>query len=737
VNAPVADLESVLDAAVAFAARGWRPFPVDHPHLPVCAGTGDRCRRNHEKLGDCPSDKRGKHPVGGWGTMTATKSTEGMLRLWFSGKLRNVGIACGPSGLLVLDEDTLGALTKLADSLGEVVPPTYRVRTSRGWHYYFEDPTNEFGNSAGALTDWHIDVRGGRGSGGYVLGAGSVHWTGHIYEAEDAYAMPAPLPDWIKRQLRSAPVGDPDAPARPRSTGTGQWNDDPRYGSPEALRAQYERHLAAVTALAVPEGQEPNGGAFRHALYLAALDGWRLVDCELTDEVTMLRQVKETVRAVWRANPDDDDRAIVYDEARTRAGESPWVVSDPDSTDYISDEDVAEAVYQREKAAEKRKERLRREVRAELDLEGREPLRLLSASEFLDSPAPEYLVPRMFYRDGLSVVFGAPGAAKSFLVLDIALCLATGKHWRGRSLGRGKVHYIMAEGQATNMLRTQAWLKHHDVDVAELEERFSVVPTPVLLTDAGASQYIHLVERDEPDLIVLDTKNLMFAGKESQGDDYGSMLRVLHRIRDTAKGAAVVLIDHSGLTDDSRVRGSNAQKGGVETEVRVTNENGIRCVEVTRDKSGSEGTKWAFKLVQVPSVLHGPDVDPPAVCVPLEEDEIRVAAPDFERDDNWNDPLQAELPFDIGTFSGKGANAIKPLARFMRYSARGSVGFSLTQARKAVTRLYVDEKGAPKWSEDTVQRAWQSLIDLGRLNPVKGASKTGNHVWESHEGDPE
>jgi len=718
------------------ATRGWRPFPADHPLIPVCAGTGKKCQENREKFGDCPSDKRGKHPVGGWGTMTASEPTDGMLNLWFGSQLRNVGLACGPSGLLVLDEDTLGALEKLAASIGEGVPLTYRVRTSRGWHYYFEDPRNEFGNSAGALEDWHIDVRGGKGSGGYVMAAGSVHWSGHVYEAEDAFAMPAPLPDWIKVQLRTSPKRKLDLVSAGGATSSrsGDWNNDPRYGTEDVLRAQYERHLAAVSTLAVPEGLKPNGEAFRHSLYLAALDGWRLVDCELIDEVTMLRQVKQAVREVWRANPNDDDRTIVYDEARTQANDSPWVVLDPDDP---SDTDVLEAAYQREKAAEKRKERLRREVRAELDLEGREPLRLLSASEFLDSPAPEYLVPRMFYRDGLSVVFGAPGAAKSFLVLDIALCLATGKHWRGRSLGRRKVHYIMAEGQATNMLRTQAWLKYHDVDVAELDEWFSVLPTPILLTDAGASQYMHLVERDQPDLIVLDTKNLMFAGKESQGDDYGQMLRVLHRIRDTAKGAAVVLIDHSGLTDDSRVRGSNAQKGGVETEVRVTNENGIRYVEVTRDKSGSEGTQWAFKLVQVPSVLHGPDVDPPAVCVPLEEDEIRAVAPDFERDDNWNDPLQPILPDDIQVFSGKGANAIKPLARFMRYSARGSVGFSLTQARKAVFRLYTDEKGDPRWSEDTVQRAWQSLIDLDRLHPVKGASKTGNHVWEQREGDPE
>lgn len=724
------ELVPMLELATGFAARGWRPFPVDHPTLEVCAGTGAKCQQNRAKLGDCPSDKRGKHPTGGWGTMTASKPTEGMLSIWFT-PVRNIGIACGPSGLLVLDEDTLGALDKLAESLGEVVPPTYRVRTSRGWHYYFEDPANEFGNSPGALADWHIDVRGGRGSGGYVLAAGSEHWTGHVYVAEDAFMLPSALPDWIKRQIRAAPAADPEGATSSGSAGGSDgWNDDPRYGTAEVLRAQYERHLAGVSMLAMPEGQQPNGGQFRHALYLAALDGWRLVDCELLDQVTMLRQVKEAVRAVWRANPDDDDRGIVYDEARTKAADSPWIVSDPNE---VSDEDVLAAAFRRELEFEKRKQRLRREAVAELDAENREPFQILDIDEFLDSPMPEYLVPRMFYKDGLSVVFGAPGAAKSFLVLDIALCLASGKPWRGRSIGRGKVHYVMAEGRSTNTLRTRAWLHYYEVEREDLKGRFSTVPIPVILTEPGVADYLRVVEADKPDMIVLDTKNLMFAGKESQGDDYGAMLRVLHRIREMAGGAAVIMIDHSGLTDDSRTRGSNAQKGGLETEVRVTDENGIRRVEITRDKSGSDGAKWAFKLVQVPDVPRPVDMDPPAVCIPVEEDEIRVLAPEFEHDDNWNDPAQAELPDDIQLFSGRGANAIKPLARFMRYSARGSVGFSLTQARKAVFRLYVNDKGTPRWSEDTFQRAWQSLVDLEYLHPVKSASKTGNHVWEEPE----
>jgi hypothetical protein len=696
------------------AARGWRPFPADHPLIPVCAGTGKKCRENREKFGDCPRDKRGKHPVGGWGTMTASEPTDGMLDLWFGSQLRNVGLACGPSGLLVLDEDTLGALEKLAASLGEAVPPTYRVRTSRGWHYYFEDAQNEFGNSAGALEDWHIDVRGGRGSGGYVMAAGSVHWSGHVYEAEDTFAMPAPLPDWIKVQLRASPKSKIDLVSASGATTprSGDWNNDPRYGTEDVLCAQYERHLRNVSALAVPDGQRPNGMAFRHALFLAALDGWRLVDCELIDEVTMLRQVKQAVRDVWRANPNDDDRTIVYDEARTQAGDSPWVVLNPDEP---SDADLLEAAYQREKASEVRRERMRREVRQELDAEGREPLRVLSFLEFLNSPPPAYLVPKMFYRDGLSVVFGPPGAAKSFLVMDVALCLASGKPWREHNLGRGKVHYVMAEGQATNTLRARGWVHHYEIAPELVNENFTIIPVPVILTEAGVRDYLPWVERDQPDMVVLDTKNLMFAGKESQGDDYGAMLRVLHGIRQLAGGAAVVLIDHSGLGDDTRTRGSNAQKGGVETEIRVSNENGIRRAEVTRDKSGTEGAQWLFRLVQVEGVARPVDVDPPAVCVPLDKDEAWVGNDNPLRDDTCWNVLREELPEAVAALGGGVGDAACDLFRVLSYlnqeAPAGDMGFPT---------LFAHLRESPReHSKTTARRALLALKEKGVVAPGK------------------
>ena len=126
------------------------------------------------------------------------------------GSRHNIGVACGPSQLVVIDLDTCGpgipdgrdALTHLCAQAGQPWPATHTVRTpSGGWHLYYQAPaTPEIRNSAGLLGPM-IDVRA---CGGYVLGAGSTV-NGHPYTALDD-DPPAPLPAWITRLLIRCPA---------------------------------------------------------------------------------------------------------------------------------------------------------------------------------------------------------------------------------------------------------------------------------------------------------------------------------------------------------------------------------------------------------------------------------------------------------------------------------------------------------------------------------------------------
>lgn len=634
---------TALDAAVAAASRGWRPFPLDHKDAgPECIGLhrpGEVCRG------------RGKHPVVKFGTATQIVAPQRLLRTWFGGAPRNIGIACKPSGLVVIDQDTPETLDDLAASLGERCPVTYRVRTRRGWHPYFlADPQRPLGNSAGALAAHGMDVRGGGGTyGGYVVGAGSVHESGHVYTAEDDQAQPARLPDWLYAQI-SGPDG-----TTPRGSGRLQpvrspfgpgWDDAPRKGTAQQLTAQYERHLAGVVS---PTGE------FRHELYLAALDGWRLVDVGLLDERRLVGDLRATLSRVWDRPPDsaDDEKfdLIVNIEAKGKAALSPWAVVEGGHDDDSTADPYAIAL-----AAEERRQRIHRAVKDKLAAEDTEPLVKLSAAQFMAAPTPDYLIPRMLYRDGLAVVFGAPGAAKSFLMLDLVLSLATGTAWRDDELPRSAVHYVMAEGQAVNVWRTQAWLEHHEIDAAELDGYLHVFPAAVLLTDAGIAPYLEHVHKDRPALIVLDTKNLMFNGKESAGEDYGAMLRVLHCLRRAAGGACVVLVDHTGLHDTTRARGSNAQQGGIDTEVMVSDTGtGVRLVEMTRDKASGAGADWAFRLK---------GVGPAAVCIPLTDAERTVP---WAAGEGWWRHDHDLVPDEVASLGGKGRSAARDIFRVLRY----------------------------------------------------------------------
>lgn len=170
--------------------------PADHPGLPECAGPR-------------PCDgKRGKHPIGSWGRRATNNPKLLRSRPYFGGELRNIIIACRQSRLLVVDEDVAGAFLAWAADRGHDVPPTMRVRTDRAWHWYFQAPEGvRLGNATGDLKGHGIDVRGPDGGtyGGYVIGPGSTHQSGHVYMPEDMNAPILPAPDWLVSALTPPP----------------------------------------------------------------------------------------------------------------------------------------------------------------------------------------------------------------------------------------------------------------------------------------------------------------------------------------------------------------------------------------------------------------------------------------------------------------------------------------------------------------------------------------------------
>jgi hypothetical protein len=196
---------ALLRAALALAARGWPVFP--------CAPGGKR-----------PALR------GNWQAHATIDLAQ--IRTWWERAPYNIGIACGPSRLVVIDLDMPSqkqgaekavsgaeALAALCQRRGQPFPvPTYAVDTpSGGCHLYYAARDGMARNSAGRLGP-RVDVRA---AGGYVIGAGSRCGQG-AYTVADG-RPPAPLPAWIAALLHDDPgPRDPagTAPAAGDAQGT-------------------------------------------------------------------------------------------------------------------------------------------------------------------------------------------------------------------------------------------------------------------------------------------------------------------------------------------------------------------------------------------------------------------------------------------------------------------------------------------------------------------------------------
>ncbi|MFI8079845.1 bifunctional DNA primase/polymerase [Kitasatospora sp. NPDC086009] len=261
---------ALAHAAQAAAARGWHVFPLAPDAKYPALHSEERCPRT----GPCAT---GHH---GW-EQRATTDPEVIRRAWEHGSY-GIGLACGPSGLVVVDLDTpkhpgdlpparwagpgitdgldvFAALCERHGHPGEY--ETFTVRTGRGGrHLYFaasagttlRNTTGDKGSGLG----WKVDTRA---HGGYVVAAGSTVAGRPYTVVRDAPALP--LPAWLAALLtpKAPPVAKLDT---------------------AAVRARIGR-LAAYTQAAVrgeAEKVESAGeGVRNHTLFASAAALGRLV----------------------------------------------------------------------------------------------------------------------------------------------------------------------------------------------------------------------------------------------------------------------------------------------------------------------------------------------------------------------------------------------------------------------------------------------------------------------------
>lgn len=212
--------------------RGLHVFPVDHPNHPRCIGL-------HGPSNPCDGS-RGKHPAVKWGVWAHTVTAKMIDLGWGKHRgLANPAVSCGPSNLVVLDEDGPDEIDRWCATYGIDLPATYTVTTGRGRHLYFrwDHAEHRIGNSSKALDGYKIDVRG---HGGYVVAEGAQHASGALYEG-NGHPI-ADLPQQVANMLLAG--------ASNEGEGGGEPVLETVTSSPDATRIPYSKRHDALVAYA-------------------------------------------------------------------------------------------------------------------------------------------------------------------------------------------------------------------------------------------------------------------------------------------------------------------------------------------------------------------------------------------------------------------------------------------------------------------------------------------------------
>jgi hypothetical protein len=483
-----------------------------------------------------PGDKL---PALNYGWQIRATDDPAQLAAWDAGlKNLNWGIACGPSGLFVIDIDPAGmaaweAMQVRSPELREAVAKSFTVKTPRGgFHHYFrgQGPTTASAIAPG------IDTRGGYlnektgklKSIGYVVMPGSRTVAGPktvdgIYEALGGTIEPMPLAVLaiVPEKKSGTVIGLERTPNLDQERNV-QWAKD--------LLTNY----VAEGRVSV-EGSGGNDIAFK-------------VAASILDKGISPARCYELLDEIWNphCSPAWDDW-----ELETIIGNAAKYGEDTQGTKgFVDNATVFEkfANYQAEP-----------EEPAKAKVSRFKPIMLREARK--EKHEASWLIPGFLPSRGVGILYGLSGSYKTFIALDWALTLAhgLGGQW-GAPPVKHKVVFLAGESRyALQQERVDAWCEWRGVDPDDPEVNFAIVPGVPSYADKEGWQEVRdglLEMRFLPEFIAIDTLTRMQSGMdENSNNDQKLVLKHCEEMSDHY-GCFILLNGHTGKDEGRGVRGA-------------------------------------------------------------------------------------------------------------------------------------------------------------------------------------
>jgi hypothetical protein len=230
-----------------------------------------------------------------------------------------------------------------------------------------------------------------------------------------------------------------------------------------------------------------------------------------------------------------------------------------------------------------------------------------------------YLVKGLIERNSLVVLFAPSGLTKTFVALELARCIATGRAFLGRSVHAGAVVWVAAEGARSALNRLAAIRQEKG---AEASLALLPIPVDLMNREDDVNVFIASTKRLEAEsgvkheAIFLDTYSQSIVGAdENAAKDSSTAIDSMNRIR-RELDATVIAIAHTGKDETRGIRGSNALYNACDTVLQVsalTHAGYEILVKKQRDiEVDGDGLAYGLRIVDLG---HDEESEPVTSCV--------------------------------------------------------------------------------------------------------------------------
>ena len=333
-----------------------------------------------------------------------------------------------------------------------------------------------------------------------------------------------------------------------------------------------------------------------------------------------------------------------------------------------------------------------------------------------DEPV-KWLIDKVLPVGAFTALYGPPGSFKSFIALDIAEAIATGRTWMGNEVSeQGSVLYIAGEGFGGVGARIKACKQHHQTEDGapiyvirhQLNLRSSIEDFNALVL---AVETLVMETGIDFKLIIIDTLARAFGGgDENSASDMMQFVVTCGHIQKIVQDAALMILHHSGKDSAKGMRGSSALLGAVDTELELIRfEDSMKgIIRTAKQKDGEDGTRYGFEMVSV-------ELKPPAGSLQIGDPvtSLAVQASDF------NESAKA-----VRGNSGKGKNQRMVMTTLDTVVKSSGVLKYIEGSQRTVVRLEQwreelwSKMGCVEEDKNTFKTAWHrakmQLLDSGQ-----------------------